>query len=93
MEACASAHRSGRAIGDLGHEVRLIPPASVKPFVKRRKNDAAAVEAIAETAFRPTMWFAAARSEAQSAAAYRTPALPVRRRPKTIAEESAPERS
>jgi len=39
MEACASAHHWGRAIGDLGHEVRLIPAAYVKPFVKRQKND------------------------------------------------------
>ena len=41
MEACASAHHWGRAIGDLGHEVRLIPPAYVNPFVKRQKNDMA----------------------------------------------------
>jgi transposase len=39
MEACASAHHWGRSIGELGHEVRLIPPAYVKPFVKRQKND------------------------------------------------------
>jgi hypothetical protein len=41
MEACGSAHHWGRAIRDAGHEVRLIPPAYVKPFVKRQKNDAA----------------------------------------------------
>ena len=48
MEACGSAYHWGRAIRDAGHEVRLIPPAYVKPFVKRQKNDAADAEAIAE---------------------------------------------
>ena len=47
MEACGSAHHWGRAIRDLGHEARLIPPIYVKPFVKRQKNDAADAEAIA----------------------------------------------
>jgi transposase len=46
MEACGSAHHWGRAIGASGHEVRLIPPAYVKPFVRRQKNDAADAEAI-----------------------------------------------
>ena len=46
MEACGSAHHWGRAIRDAGHEVRLIPPAYVKPFVKRHKNDPADAEAI-----------------------------------------------
>jgi transposase len=46
MEACASAHHWGREITGLGHEARLIPPAYVKPFVKRQKNDAADAEAI-----------------------------------------------
>jgi transposase len=39
MEACGGAHFRGREIGKLGHEVRLIPPACVKPFVKRHKTD------------------------------------------------------
>ncbi len=48
MEACGGAHFRGRQIGKLGHEMRLIPPAQVKPFVKRQKNDAADAEAICE---------------------------------------------
>src|ERR687889_750647 len=43
MEACGSAHHWAREIGRLGHTIRLIPPAYVKPFVKRQKNDAAGV--------------------------------------------------
>ena len=41
MEACGSSHHWGRKIGKLGHEVKLVPPIYVKPFVKRQKNDAA----------------------------------------------------
>ena len=69
MEACASAHHWGRAIGELGHEVQLIAPAYVKPFVKRQKNDVADAEAICEAAQRPTMRFVAVKSEACQAAA------------------------
>ena len=52
LEACASAHHWGREIAALGHDVRLIPPIYVKPFVKRQKNDAADAEAIAEVSSR-----------------------------------------
>lgn len=48
MEACASAQYRGRAVGRLGHEVKLMPPVYVKPYVKRYKNDAADAEAICE---------------------------------------------
>lgn len=54
MEACASSHYWGREIMKLGHDVRLIPPIYVKPFVKSQKNDANDAEAIAEAAVRPT---------------------------------------
>src|SRR3954454_11469831 len=57
MEACGSAHYWGREIAKLGHTVRLIAPAYVKPFVKRQKNDMADAEAICEAAQRPTMRF------------------------------------
>lgn len=52
-----TAHFWAREISALGHEVRLVPPAYVKPFVKRQKNDAADAEAIVEAASRPTMRF------------------------------------
>src|ERR671913_353982 len=69
MEACSSSHHWTREIGRLGHAVRLIPPAYVKPFVKRQKNDAADAEAICEAAQRPTMRFVAPKSEQTQAAA------------------------
>ena len=53
MEACAGAHYWGREFARLGHTVRLIPPAYVKPYVKRQKNDETDVEAICEAAQRP----------------------------------------
>ena len=86
MEACATAHHWGREIGKLGHEVRLIPPIYVKPFVKRQKNDAADAEAIAEAASRPTMRFVAVKSEEQQARSmmFRTRDLLVRQRTQLI---------
>src|SRR6059058_1480902 len=65
MEACAGAHHWGRELMTLGHEVRLIPPIYVKPYVKRQKNDAADAEAICEAVQRPTMRFVAVKSAEQ----------------------------
>jgi transposase len=55
MEACSSAHHWARELIRLGHEVRLIPPQYVKPYVKRNKTDAADAEAICEAVGRPGM--------------------------------------
>ena len=57
MEACATAHHWARELIKRGHEVRLMPPRYVKPYVKRNKNDAADAEAICEAVTRPTMRF------------------------------------
>jgi transposase len=86
MEACGGAHHWAREIGRLGHEVRLIPPIYVKPFVKRQKNDASDAEAICEAAQRPTMRFVAVKSESAqaSAAIFRTRDLLVRQRTQLI---------
>ena len=65
MEACASAHYWAREIQALGHEVRLIPPQYVRPFVKTNKNGAADAEAICEAVTRPTMRFAPAKGAEQ----------------------------
>jgi transposase len=86
MEACASAHHWGREIGALGHEVRLIAPAYVKPFVKRQKNDAADAEAIAEAASRATMRFVPVKSAAKQGACmvFKARDLLVRQRTQTV---------
>jgi transposase len=82
MEACAGAHHWGRELERLGHTVRLIPPAYVKPFVKRQKNDEADAEAICEAAQRPTMRFVPVKSREQQASAvtFRARDLLVRQR-------------
>ena len=86
MEACGGAHFWAREIRKLGHEVRLIPPLYVKPFVNWQKNDASDAEAICEAAQRPTMRFVALKSEAAqaSAAIFRTRDLLVRQRTQLI---------
>jgi transposase len=63
MKACGGAHFWAREIGKLGHDIRPIPPAYVKLFVKRQKNDAADVEALCEAAVCPTMRFVPVKSE------------------------------
>jgi len=65
MEACCGAHHLGRTLVEAGHEVRLMSPEYVRPYVKAQKNDDRDAEAIAEAATRPTMRFVALKSEAQ----------------------------
>jgi transposase len=65
MEACATSHHWAREIAAFGHDVRLIPPAYVKPYVKRQKNDAADAEAICEAVTRPNMRFVPVKNEEQ----------------------------
>lgn len=67
MEACAGAHYWARELTKLGHEVRLIPPSYVKPFVKRGKTDAADAEAICTAVTQPPMRFVPVKTEAQQA--------------------------
>jgi transposase len=65
MEACCGAHHLGRLLRDHGHQVRLMSPEYVRPYVKAQKNDDRDAEAIAEAATRPTMRFVELKSEAQ----------------------------
>ncbi len=86
VEACGSSHYWAREIAALGHEVRLIPPSYVKPFVKRGKTDAADAEAICEAVVRKSMRFVPVKSTAQQAAAMvlKTRELLVRQRTQAI---------
>src|SRR5918998_3693628 len=65
MEACCGAHHLGRLLRGMGHEVRLMSPEYVRPYVKAQKNDDRDAEAIAEAATRPTMRFVELKSEAR----------------------------
>ena len=82
IEACATSHYWAREIGALGHEVRIMPAAYVKPYVKRNKNDAADAEAICEAVTRPTMRFVAVKTAEQQSVLmmHRTRELVVRQR-------------
>lgn len=68
MEACASSHHWARTLMAMGHTVRLIPPAYVKAYVRRQKNDAADAAAICEAVSRPSMRFVPVKTEEQQAA-------------------------
>ena len=82
IEACATAHHWARTLRSLGHTVKLMPPAYVKPYVKSQKNDAADAEAICEAVTRPTMRFAEVKSVEQQSvlAMHRLRALLIRHR-------------
>lgn len=82
LEACSGAHHWARQMTAIGHEVRLMPPQYVKPYVKRQKNDAADAEAICEAVTRPTMRFVAIKTEDQQVILmqHRTRELLVRQR-------------
>lgn len=82
IEACGSAHYWGRELSRLGHDVRLIPPSYVKPYVKRQKNDAADAEAICEAVTRPSMRFVPIKAAEQQSmmVAHRTRSILTRQR-------------
>jgi transposase len=82
MEACATSHYWGRELKKLGHDVKLIPPAYVKPYVKRQKNDRADAAAICEAVTRPAMRFVAIKDKDHQAVQvlHRTRELLIRQR-------------
>jgi transposase len=68
MEACGAAHYWARVLRELGHEVKLIAPQHVKPYIKRNKNDGRDAEGLCEAMSRPTMQFVPVKTEEQQAA-------------------------
>lgn len=86
MEACHTAHHWARELAKLGHDVRLMPPQFVKPYVKSQKNDAADAEAICEAVTRPSMRFVPVKGAEQQAVIllHRTRDLLIRQRSSLI---------
>ncbi len=86
MEACGTSHHWARELTKAGHQVRLMPPAYVKPYVKRGKTDAADAEAICEAVQRPSMRFVPVKSGEQQAALalHRTRDLLVKQRTQLV---------
>ena len=86
MEACATSHYWARQLSRLGHQVKLMPPIYVKPYVKRGKTDAGDAEAISEAVTRPTMRFVAVKSLDQQSilALHRTRDLLIRQRTQLV---------
>lgn len=82
VEACGTAHHWARELIGLGHDVRLMPPSYVKPYVKRQKNDMADAEAICEAVTRPTMRFVPVKSPEQQSVMvlHRTRSILIRQR-------------
>lgn len=82
IEACGTAHHWARELITLGHDVRLMPPSYVKPYVKRQKNDMADAEAICEAVTRPTMRFVPVKSPEQQSVMvlHRTRSILIRQR-------------
>src|SRR5262249_19128320 len=82
MEACSGAHHWARMLQKIGHEIRIMPPAYVKPYVKRNKNDGRDAEGVCEAMGRPTMRFVPMKSLDQQAVQvmHRTRRLLVRQR-------------
>ena len=88
IEACASSHHWSRELQALGHTVRLMPPAYVKPYVKRQKNDATDAEAICEAVTRANMRFVATKTPEQQSGLvlHRTRHLFIRQQTAVMAE-------
>jgi len=86
IEACATSHHWSRQLKALGHTVRLMPPAYVKPYVKRQKNDAADAEAICEAVTRANMRFVETKTPEQQSC------LMLHRTRQLFIRDSAPQR-